>query len=105
MKVMQVEIMKILPDKMAKAMELLEKQLAIQSQLGAPPGRTYRGVSAQRKHTQTLVIERDWDNFTAMEAFAGRMLTAPDFQELTTDWATVLESQKAEFYTPVTIGV
>ena len=105
MKVMQVEIMKILPGKMTKAMELLEKQLAIQSQLGAPPGRTYRGVGAQRKYIQTLVIERDWDNFTAMEAFAGRMLTAPDFQELTTDWATVLESQKAEFYTPVTIGV
>ncbi len=33
MKVMQVEIMKILPGKMTKAMELLEKQLAIQSQL------------------------------------------------------------------------
>jgi len=105
MKVMQVEIMKILPGKMTKAMGLLEKQLAIQSQLGAPPGRTYRGVSAQRKHTRTLVIERDWDNFTAMEAFVGRMLTAPDFQKLTTDWTTVLESQKAEFYTPVTIGV
>lgn len=105
MKVMQVEIMKILPGKMTKAMELLEKQLAIQSQLGAPPGRTYRGVSAQRKHTQTLVIERDWDNFTAMEAFAGRMLAAPDFQALTTEWATVLESQKDEFYTPVTIEV
>ncbi len=105
MKVMQVEIMKILPGKMTKAMELLEKQLAIQSQLGAPPGRTYRGVSAQRKHIQTLVIERDWDNFTAMEAFAGRMLAAPDLQALTTEWTTVLESQKAEFYTPVTIKV
>jgi len=105
MKVMQVEIMKILPGKMTEAMELLEKQLAIQSQLGAPPGRAYRGVSAQRKHTQTLVIERDWDNFTAMEAFAGRMPAAPGFQALTTEWKTVLESQKVEFYTPVTIEV
>ena len=105
MKVMQVEIMKILPGKMTKAMGLLEKQLAIQSQLGAPPGRAYRGVSTQRKHTQTLVIERDWDNFTAMEAFAGRMLAAPGFQALTTEWATVLENQKDEFYSPVTIKV
>jgi len=105
MKVMQVEIMKILPGKMTKAMELLEKQLAIQSQLGALPGRTYRGVTAQRTHIQTLVIERDWDNFTAMEAFTGKMLAAPDFQALTTEWATVLESQKDEFYTPVTIKV
>jgi len=105
MRVMQVEIMKILPGKMTKAMELLEKQLTIQSQLGAPPGRTYRGISAQRKHIQILVIERDWDNFTAMEAFAGRMPAAPDFQALTTEWATVLESQKVEFYTPVTIEV
>jgi len=72
MKVMQRGIMKILPGKMAEAMELNEKHHAAASRLGAPPMRSYRCLSGRGEFFHTLVGEAEWDSFGEMAAFLRR---------------------------------
>lgn len=102
MKVIQRGIMKIVPGKMAEAMELNKKHFAIVSRLGMPltAMRSYRPfIGGEYMHT--LIFEVEWDSFAAMEAFFEKMLADPEMQALMPKWDAVLESHVVELNTPM----
>ena len=101
MKVIQRGIMKIVPGKMAEAMQLNEKHMAIVSRLGMPATmRMYRPfVGGEFLHT--IIAEAEWDSMAAMEAFFEKMFTDPKMQELMPKWEAVLESHVVELYMPM----
>jgi hypothetical protein len=102
MKVMQRGVMKMVPGKMAEAMELNEKYMAIVTRLGMPVTgmRRYRPfVGGEYMHT--LVFEVEWDSLATMAAFFEKVTADPEVQALMPKWDAVLESHVVEFYVPM----
>ena len=100
MKVIQRGIMKVVPGKMAEAMELWEKHMAISTRLGCPSMRSYRPMIGG-EFFHTLIGESEWDSMAAMEAFFEKMFADPEIQALMAKWEAVIESYVVEFYTPM----
>jgi len=100
MKVMQRGIMKVLPGKMAEAMELLEKHMAIVSRLvGAPPTmRSYRPFLGGGDSMHTIVFEVGWDSLAEMAAFFEKVMADPEMQALMPKWEAVEASHEVEIY-------
>jgi hypothetical protein len=103
MKVMQRGIMKIMPGKMAEAMELLEKYMAVVSRLvGIPreklPMRTYRPFIGGGDSLHTIIFEVDWDSFGEMAAFFEKAMANPEIQAFMPRWEAVEESHEVELY-------
>jgi hypothetical protein len=101
MKIMVREIMKVLPGKMAEAMELEKKHMAIATRYGAPPERGYRCISGGGDFFHTVIGESEWDSIAAMEAFQEKMFADPEVQALMAKWETILTSHEIEFYMPL----
>ena len=102
MKVMQRGIKKIIPGKMAEAMELNEKYMAIVNRLGMPTTamRMYRPfIGGEYMHT--LVFEVEWDSLVTMAAFFEKITADPEMQALMPKWETLLESHEVELYMPM----
>ena len=104
MKVMQRGIMRVLPGKMAEAMELLEKHMAIVSkkEYGPFPAmRSYRPFVGGGDTMHTIVFEVEWDSLTEMAAFFEKVMADPEMQALMPKWEAVEESHKVELYMPI----
>jgi len=103
MKVMQRGIMKVLPGKMAEAMELLGKYMAVVSRLvGVPreklPMKTYRPFIGGGDSLHTIIFEVDWDSFGEMAAFFEKAMADPEIQAFMPKWEAVEESHEVEVY-------
>ena len=101
MKVVQRGIMNILPGKMAEAMELLEKHMAIMSRLAEIPRekfpmRTYRPYLGGGDSLHTVIFEVEWDSLAAMDAFFNKAMADPEMQALMPKWEAVEESHRVE---------
>jgi len=93
--------MKILPGKMAEAVELLEKQSAVVKRLGAAPWKSYRCFSGGRDTMHTIVFHAEWESLATMEASFEKAFADPEMQELLSKWETLCESDEVELYTPL----
>ena len=103
MKVMQRGIMKVLPGKMAEAMELVGKYMAVVSRLvGVPreklPMKTYRPFIGGGDSLHTIIFEVDWDSFDEMAAFFEKAMADPEIQAFMPKWEAVEESHEVEVY-------
>jgi len=103
MKVMQRGIMKVLPGKMAEAMELLGKYMAVVSRLvGVPreklPMKTYRPFIGGGDSLHTIIFEVEWDSFGEMAAFFEKAMADPEIQAFMPKWEAVEESHEVEVY-------
>jgi len=103
MKVMQRGIMKIMPAKMAEAMELLEKYMAVVSRLVEMPReklpmRTYRPFIGGGDALHTIIFEVEWDSFGEMAAFFEKAMADPEIQATMPKWEAVEESHEVELY-------
>jgi len=90
--------MKMVPGKMAEAMELQEKHMAIVSRLGMPVTamRMYHPFIGGEEYMHTLIFEVEWDSLAAMAAFFEKVMADPEMQALTPKWETVLASHQVE---------
>ena len=100
MKVIQRGIMKIVPGKMAEAMELMEKHTAAAMRLGCPSMRSYRPLIGG-EFFHTIIGEAEWDSMAALEAFFNKMMADPEMQALMVKWDAVMESHEIELYAPM----
>jgi len=103
MKVMQRGIMRIMPDKMAEAMELLEKYMAVVSRLVEMPReklpmKTYRPFIGGGDSLHTIIFEVEWDSFGEMAAFFEKAMADPEIQATMPKWEAVEESHEVELY-------
>ncbi len=102
MKVIQRGIMKIVPGKMAEAMELNEKYFATLRRLGVSftTIRGYRPFLGS-EYMHTLIFEVEWDSMATMEAFFDKVMADPEVQALMPKWDEVEDSHVVELYTPM----
>jgi len=103
MKVMQRGIMKILPGKMAEAMELNEKYMAIISRMGMPTTamRMYRPFTGGGDYMHTVIFEIEWDSLTEMAAFFEKAMADPEVGAQMPKWEAITESHQVELYIPM----
>jgi len=100
MKIIQRGTMKIVPGKMAEAMELMEKHTAAATRLGCPSMKSYRPLIGS-EYFHTIIGEAEWESMAAVEAFFEKMMADSEMQELMVKWEPVMESHVIEFFTPV----
>ena len=99
MKVMQRGVMKVVPGKMAEAMELNKKHMTISSRYGMPANtmRMYRPWLGG-EHMHTVIFEIEWDSLAEMEAFFDKVMADPEMQALMPKWDELLDSHQVEVY-------
>jgi spore maturation protein SpmB len=103
MKVMQRGIMKIVPGKMAEAMELMGKYMAVVSRLlGMPaeklPMKIYYPFIGGGDSVNTIVFEMEWDSFGEMAAFFEKAMADAEIQATMPKWQVVEQSHEVELY-------
>jgi len=92
--------MKIVPGKMAEAMALNKKYMAIVSRLGIPTTgmRMYRPFTGGGDAIHTIVFEIEWDSLTEMAAFFEKVMADPEYQAQMSQWDALLENHQVELY-------
>ena len=100
MKVMQRGIMKVAPGKLAEAMELNQKLMALSSSHGMPTkdARMYRPFTGGGDAIHTVVFEMEWDSLTEMAAFFEKIMADPEWQAQMTKWDVLLDTHEVELY-------
>lgn len=93
-------IQKIHPDKWAELEEIDKKYDVVEGRLGFPPKKRYRCVSGSHD-TNTLIVERQWESFAAMEATYQKAMADPELQALWADGTPIVKSTQIELYRPV----
>lgn len=90
--------MKILPGKMAEAMEAMQEHIAIMTHSGMPQGRLYQRFFGLGDVAHTFAYEFDLDSFAAMEALSEKMMADPEIQAFMPKWEAVEQSHEVELY-------
>jgi hypothetical protein len=100
MKVMQRGIMNVAPGKMAEAMALTEKLMALSSRYGMSTtgARMYRPFTGGGDAMHTVVMEIEWDSLTEMAAFFEKTMADPEYQAQMPQWDVLLENHQVELY-------
>ena len=100
MKVMQRGIMKVIPGKMAEAMELNQKLMTISGRYGMPTTgmRMYRPFTGGNDAMHTVVFEMEWGSLTELATFFEKMMADPEWQAQMPQWDLVLETHQVELY-------
>lgn len=93
-------IQKIRPDKWAELEEIDKRYDTAESRLGFPPKKRYRCIMGSHD-TNTLVIERQWDSFAAMEAAMEKAFVDPEMQALNQEITSIAKSSQWEVYMPL----
>ncbi len=101
MKVMVRSIMKVLPGKIAEAMKLEKKHMAIASRVVGISGRFYRPVSGGVDTMRTIICETEFDSLAAFETHPEKMGADPEMQALIPKLQAVIDSMEVELYTPM----
>jgi hypothetical protein len=101
MRVMARTIMKAVPGKMAEAVELEKKHMAIANRVLGISGRCYRRISGGGDTMNTIIIEGEFDSLAAFEAHPQKMGADPEMQALLPKYEGVIESMEVEFYMPM----
>ena len=101
MKVINRTILKVLPGKMAEAMELEKKEIAIWSHLveTLPTITRYRPLTGGDDSLRTVIAYQEWDSLAAWESAAEKAMANSEMRTLGAQWANVLEDYRVEFYT------
>jgi len=97
MQITERHIKKVRPGKWSEIPQREEEFDAIERKLGFPPKRHYRYLSGTQDYG-TLVMERDWESFAAMESAYDRAMADPQWQALGS--SDLYESRLIEYYTP-----
>ena len=101
MKVIVRSIMKAVPGKMAEAMELEQKHMAIATRVLGISARLYRPLSGGGDVMNTIISEGEFDSLAAFEAHPEKMMADPEAQALFPKLEAVIESHEVEFYVPM----
>ena len=102
MKVIQRGTMKVVPGKMAEAMELTKKHMELTTKLGGPTNwKYYRCLSGREEYMHTLIGEAEWDSLADAEAFLDKMMADKELQQLMVKWDEILSDHYVEFLIPM----
>ena len=93
-------IQKIRPGKWAELEVLDKKYDVVESRLGFPAKKRYQCIMGGHD-TNTLIVERQWDSFAAMEATFEKAFADPEYQALGEEGISIIKSTQFEVYMPL----
>ena len=99
MKLIERDIWKIVPGKMAEALELEKKELAALNRLGVDiPVKHYRPLAGAIDQKHTIVAESELGSFASIAALGEKIGADPEMQAVQAKWEEISESQVLELY-------
>ena len=99
MRLIERDIFRILPGKMAEAEELEKKELAVLKRLGVDiPVKHYIPFTGAIDSMRTIVAESELGSFASIASFGEKIGADPEMQEVQAKWEEISESQVLELY-------
>jgi len=90
--------MRVLPGKMAEAMELNKKWTAMVSRLAGPLSfKMYRPLFGG-EYMHTIIFELEWVSLAKMATFFEKMMADPEAMAEMPKWEAVVQSHEVELY-------
>jgi hypothetical protein len=92
--------MRILPGKMAEAMQLFKEMTILMTKKGLPfpPMRRYTPFMGGGDALHTMILEMDMDSLADVAEFYEKSMADPEIMGLMPKWDTVEESHRLELY-------
>ena len=100
MAVLERQVKQVRRGKWQQIDEMYAKWQEAESRYGYPPQKRYRALSGSDDRS-TLIIEREWESFAAMEAAFAKAGEDPDIQALSAESGKVYKSMRFEFYSVI----
>jgi hypothetical protein len=75
-----------------------QKWQAIEERLGGFPAKRHYYLLSGSDDSGTMVWEREWDSFAAMEAAYDRLFAVPEAQSLGASVASIYAGERTEYY-------
>lgn len=103
MRVINRTVSKVLPGKMAEAMDLEKKGMAIWRWLvePLPPTSRYKLLTGGYDALHTVIVYQEWNSLGAWESAAEKAAASPEMRALGNQWGKVLADYRVEFYTEI----
>ena len=79
-------------------LEWEQKWETIEKRLGGFPTKRHYSLISGSDDSGTVVWEREWDNFAAMEAGYGKLWADPEAQRLGASAAGIYSGERIEYY-------
>lgn len=100
MKIMLREISKVLPGKMAEALEIEKMERELAERRGGPPPAVTRYIPFAREgdRMHTLVHQVEFDSLAALATGLEKSRENPEIREIEAKWEKILESHLIELY-------
>lgn len=99
MKLVERDIWKIIPGKMAEARELEKRELAVLKRLGVNiPVKHYFPMAGTIDQKHTIVAESELGSFASIATLGEKIGADPEMKEIQAKWEEISESQVTEFY-------
>lgn len=90
-------IQHVRPEKWAELEAIDKKYDVIEARYGFPPKKRYQALFGENTGN-TLIIEREWESLTKLEATYMPYLSDPELQKLQGEIMQILESNQSEIY-------
>jgi hypothetical protein len=100
MKIKERLTQKIYPDKWGALDELDKKYNEFEKPAGFPPKTRYQLIISN-KGSNTLVVEREWESFAAMEAAYEKLMANPEWFALNAESSAVIKDGYSEILMPL----
>jgi hypothetical protein len=94
--IIERQIQRIRPGKWGELEEIDKKNTVIEERYGYPPKTRYRYISGENDW-HTLVLDREWESFAALEEALAKLSEDPESQEINESIYDIVESIRMEF--------
>jgi hypothetical protein len=98
--VLERQIQKVRPGKWAELEEIDKKFNVVEDRFGFPPKKRYQCVAGSHDNN-VLIVERQWDSLAAAEAAYEKAMADAEYQKLSQEVVSIVESSQLELYTPL----
>ncbi len=99
MKIIERDVWTIIPGKLAEALELEKKELAVLNRLGRNIRvKHYRPMTGTLDQKHTIVAESELGSFASIAALGEKIGADPEMQAVQAKWEEISESHVLELY-------
>jgi len=99
MKLIERDVMRVLPGKMAEAMELSRKETTVYGSLGInSPLKRYIPFTGSVDRLHTIITDTDLGSFASIEATMKKVQASPEMKEILAKWEAICVSHIHELY-------
>jgi hypothetical protein len=101
MKILQRQIQQVRSGKWEALEEIDARFNEVESRLGFPPNKKRYRCYFGTHDLSTIIVEYEWDSFTALETAYEKAMADPEWQALGVEVESILKSTQMELYAPM----